>query len=231
MSSVMIVSKDSGTASRIKNELGSKLDCSLAGYADKLVERVIKEIPELILLDIIGPAGLTALRELTDGNRIQRKIPVVTIIDSDLLNSPSYLSGVDDFIISPFTPQELQLRVNRLLHQNTSDSEVLHCGDMVIDLSNCEVRVGGKVVELTFKEYELLKFLAHDPGRVFTRETLLNKVWGYDYFGGDRTVDVHVRRLRSKIEIGGRAFIETVRNIGYRFARAKTEEKYLDMSH
>ena len=92
---------------------------------------------------------------------------------------------------------------------------------LVIDLANCEVRVGGKIVELTFKEYELLKFLARDRGRVFSREALLNKVWGYDYFGGDRTVDVHVRRLRSKIEISGQTFIETVRNIGYRFKKGK----------
>ncbi len=75
---------------------------------------------------------------------------------------------------------------------------------------------------MTFKEYELLKFLAKDQGRVFTRETLLNKVWGYDYFGGDRTVDVHVRRLRSKIELSGQTFIETVRNIGYRFKKSKS---------
>jgi len=77
----------------------------------------------------------------------------------------------------------------------------------------------GRIVELTFKEYELLKFLMNDRGRVFTREALLNKVWGYDYFGGDRTVDVHVRRLRSKIELSDIEYIETVRNIGYRFTR------------
>ena len=96
---------------------------------------------------------------------------------------------------------------------------MIRAGDLVIDLANCEVRVEGKIVELTFKEYELLKFLAKDRGRVFTREALLNKVWGYDYFGGDRTVDVHVRRLRSKIELSGQTFIETVRNIGYRFKK------------
>ena len=79
--------------------------------------------------------------------------------------------------------------------------------------------MGCKVVELTFKEYELLKFLASNRGRVYTREALLNKVWGYDYYGGDRTVDVHVRRLRSKIEDSKRTFIETVRNIGYRFIK------------
>ena len=77
--------------------------------------------------------------------------------------------------------------------------------------------VEGVVVELTFKEYELLKLLAGHPGRVYTREVLLDKIWGYDYYGGDRTVDVHIRRLRSKIEDSNHIFIETVRNIGYRF--------------
>ena len=77
--------------------------------------------------------------------------------------------------------------------------------------------VGGSPVELTFKEYELLRFLATQPDRVFTREALLDKVWGYDFYGGARTVDVHIRRLRSKLEIGGHTFIETVRSVGYRF--------------
>ena len=90
-------------------------------------------------------------------------------------------------------------------------------GDLKIDQARCEVSVGEKLVSLTFKEYELLKFLVTNRGRVFTRESLLDKVWGFDYFGGDRTVDVHVRRLRSKIEDAEHSFIETVRGIGYRF--------------
>lgn len=89
----------------------------------------------------------------------------------------------------------------------------------MIDPAQCEVTLEGEVVELTFKEYELLRFLASNRGRVFTREALLNWVWGYDYYGGERTVDVHVRRLRSKIEDSKHVFIETVRNIGYRFKK------------
>ena len=89
----------------------------------------------------------------------------------------------------------------------------------MIDLAKREVTVDGKLVELTFKEYELLKFLASNRGRVYTREALLNRVWGYDYYGGDRTIDVHVRRLRSKIEDSKHSFIETVRNISYRFKK------------
>jgi len=87
----------------------------------------------------------------------------------------------------------------------------------LINRAKCEVTLAGRVLMLTFMEYELLKFLASNKGRVFTREVLLNKVWGYDYYGGDRTVDVHIRRLRSKIEDLTHTFIETVRNIGYKF--------------
>jgi len=91
---------------------------------------------------------------------------------------------------------------------------------MVINLTNYEVTISGKIISLTFKEFELLKFMVRNQGRVFSRDDLLRKIWGYEYYGGDRTVDVHIRRLRSKIEDGNHSFIETVRNIGYRF-RAK----------
>jgi DNA-binding response OmpR family regulator len=220
MSSILIVAKDNTSVLKIKAELlDSSFSCSISIYSEKLIERVIREVPELIVLDLKGTSGLIAMRELTDGNKIPRKIPIIAIISSDLLNNPAAFQGATDFIISPYAPRELVLRVKRLIRKSNREDEMLICDDLIIDLLNCEVRVGGKVVELTFKEYELLKFLAKDRGRVFSRETLLNKVWGYDYFGGDRTVDVHIRRLRSKIEIGDKSFIETVRNIGYRFKK------------
>jgi two-component system alkaline phosphatase synthesis response regulator PhoP len=148
-------------------------------------------------------------------------VMVIALMTLETLNRPEDYQGVDDFLVWPFDTRELIARAKRVLQKNISQDEIIRAGDLEINLAHCEVRVEGKIVELTFKEYELLKFLAHDRGRVFTRETLLNKVWGYDYFGGDRTVDVHVRRLRSKIELSGQTFIETVRNIGYRFKRAR----------
>ena len=127
----------------------------------------------------------------------------------------------DDFLTSPCNSGELVLRINRLLHKHgkTAGDEIIECDGLLIDLVTCEVTVDERVVELTFKEYELLKLMASNRGRVFTRDVLLDKIWGYDYFGGDRTVDVHIRRLRSKIEDFGHTFIETVRNIGYRFVK------------
>ena len=125
---------------------------------------------------------------------------------------------VDEFVVLPASPEEVTLRVNRcLLRKHGIDSEnIVHVGDLVIDLSNYRVTVLGETIVLTFKEYELLRFLGMNAGQVFTREQLLNRVWGYDYFGGARTVDVHVRRIRAKIEGQGRTYIETVRNVGYR---------------
>jgi DNA-binding response OmpR family regulator len=97
------------------------------------------------------------------------------------------------------------------------EQNVIKHGELVIDQDRYEVTLSGKKVDLTYKEYELLKFLAARPGRVFSREALLRAVWDYDYFGGTRTVDVHVRRLRSKIDDMRNEFIETVWNVGYRF--------------
>jgi two-component system, OmpR family, alkaline phosphatase synthesis response regulator PhoP len=126
---------------------------------------------------------------------------------------------VEDVVLSPPDAQELALRLRRALWRRTRvDAEnVLRAGDLMIDLANYKVFVAGRQVELTYKEYELLRFLASNPDKVFTREALLNRVWGYDYYGGARTVDVHIRRLRSKIEDTEHLFIETIRNVGYRF--------------
>jgi two-component system alkaline phosphatase synthesis response regulator PhoP len=110
-------------------------------------------------------------------------------------------------------------RVRRAIWRKSGveSDNTLRLGELLVDLSNYKVFVSGRAVDLTYKEYELLRFLATNRDKVFTREALLNRVWGYDFYGGARTVDVHIRRLRSKIEDGHHAFIETVRNVGYRF--------------
>jgi DNA-binding response OmpR family regulator len=149
-------------------------------------------------------------------------MPTIALLSEEMLDSIDGQLNADDFITSPYDARELTLRIKRLLNhkpESKDSSELIKCDGLVIDTAKCEVAMQGKLIELTFREYELLKFLASYMGRVYTREALLDKVWGYDYYGGDRTVDVHIRRLRSKIEDSKHTFIETVRNIGYKFVK------------
>jgi two-component system alkaline phosphatase synthesis response regulator PhoP len=145
--------------------------------------------------------------------------PTIALIEESHLSGYELPQGIDDFLVLPATAGELAARVRQLLrrHAHLEDNNTLCCGDLVLNLATREVFLAGRSLTLAYKEYELLRFLLSNRDTVFTREVLLNKVWGYDFYGGTRTVDVHIRRLRSKIEDGRRAFIETVRNVGYRF--------------
>jgi two-component system alkaline phosphatase synthesis response regulator PhoP len=175
--------------------------------------------PDLLILDLgvgLTSAGVAALLRdpvVADG------LPVLALTEHDQLRDVGAGVSIDDFIMAPIDEDELRARVSRVLWRRTGadDGHLLRRGSLVIDLERYTVTVSGAVVDLTFKEYELLRFLASNPGKPFTREALLNQVWGYDYYGGSRTVDVHVRRIRAKIE-RHETFIETVRNVGYRFA-------------
>ncbi|RLA99762.1 MAG: DNA-binding response regulator, partial [Deltaproteobacteria bacterium] len=157
--------------------------------------------------------------EILEGLRRERPIPLLILGPSALLEFKDLLLAADEFLIEPYDLQEMTIRIEKVLQRTYSveGRKVIHCGDLMIDVTRRKVTLDGELLPLTFKEYELLKFLAANRGRVFTREALLNKIWGYDYYGGERTVDVHIRRLRAKIEGGGRNFIETVRGVGYRF--------------
>ncbi|MBN1151915.1 MAG: response regulator transcription factor [Dehalococcoidia bacterium] len=143
----------------------------------------------------------------------------MAVVTTDLVQSAASHTAIDDFWTVGAPDSELKARVQRLIRLHPDSGEILRRGDLAINTATCEVSLGGRLIELTFKEYSLLKFLATNPGRVHSRDVLLNKVWGYDYYGGDRTVDVHVRRLRSKIEDASHEFIDTVRNMGYRFRK------------
>ena len=129
----------------------------------------------------------------------------------------------DDFILTPFRHQELEARLKHLFWSQGVDSrgEVLSHGDLVLNLETYQAAVDGRPLDLTYMEYELLKFLVSHPGKVFSRETLLSRVWGYDYFGGARTVDVHVRRLRSKLGEEYASLIQTIRSVGYSFGQSR----------
>jgi two-component system, OmpR family, alkaline phosphatase synthesis response regulator PhoP len=129
----------------------------------------------------------------------------------------------DDFCLSPFHPRELEARLKHLFWRtgNGLRPELIEYAGLVLNLETYQAAMEGRPLDLTFMEYELLKFLASHPGKVFTRETLLSRVWGYEYYGGARTVDVHVRRLRAKLGEENANLIQTVRSVGYRFGQSR----------
>jgi DNA-binding response OmpR family regulator len=143
--------------------------------------------------------------------------PALVAVTTSRLPSLDF-GAADDFVLSPIVPAELYARLRQLdwrLAAFSSD-ERIKVGDLLIDLAGYEAHLRDRRLGLTHQEFELLKFLAQQRGKVFTREQLLSRVWGYRYFGGTRTVDIHVRRLRAKLGPGADALIETVRNVGYK---------------
>ena len=129
----------------------------------------------------------------------------------------------DDFCLNPFHPQELEARLRHLMWRagRGAAPELVEYGDLMLNLETYQAALTGKPLDLTYMEYELLKFFATHPAKVFTREQLLSRVWGYEYYGGARTVDVHVRRLRAKLGEEHANLIQTVRSVGYRFGQSR----------
>ncbi len=147
-------------------------------------------------------------------------LPILLLIEPDRLLTVRIPPQAEDVLVKPVREEELLYRVRNLCRRSASDAEggrALKNKGLTIDENRYEIRLDGELIDLTYREFELLKHLINNPGRVFDREQLLNLVWGVDYLGGPRTVDVHVRRIRSKIEIRGYAFISTVRGVGYKF--------------
>jgi DNA-binding response OmpR family regulator len=150
--------------------------------------------------------------------------PVLLIVTEGGLAVVAADWGIDDVILDDAGPAEIDARVRIALGRmdaakdpNDPEAHIIRSGEVVVDEATYTAKLGRRILDLTFKEFELLKYLVQHPGRVFTREQLLQEVWGYDYFGGTRTVDVHVRRLRAKLGPENESLIGTVRNVGYRF--------------
>ncbi len=178
---------------------------------------------DLVLVD--GRRDLARARDLT---RLLRTIgtasPVVLVLSEGGLSVAAVDWGFDDLLLSDASPAEVEARLRLAIARLTArradddpDAHVIRSGEISVDDVTYTAKLGGRPLDLTFKEFELLKYLAQHPGRVFSREQLLQEVWGYDYFGGTRTVDVHVRRLRAKLGPEHEQLIGTVRNVGYRF--------------
>ena len=186
---------------------------------------VLVDAPEADLLLIDARRDLPNVKSFTkllDSTGVN--CPIIAITTEGGLTAFNADWGIDDVILDTAGPAEVDARIRIALGKHAielvaSDPHAgeIRSGEVTIDESTYTARLKGNVLDLTFKEFELLKYLAQHPGRVFTRAQLLQEIWGYDYFGGTRTVDVHIRRLRSKLGPEFEAIIGTVRNVGYRF--------------
>jgi DNA-binding response OmpR family regulator len=161
---------------------------------------------------------------------MQLEIPLLAVFSEGGLTVLDDQWQVDDFLLTTTGPAETEARLRRAMSRaggltgSAQHRGPIAVADVVVDEDSWTVRAGGKPLDLTYKEFELLKYLVHNRGRVVTREQLLQEVWGMDYYGGTRTVDVHVRRLRAKLGPERESLISTIRNVGYRFAGPRTPE-------
>ena len=191
------------------------------GFPDSIGfwQAMTEEKPELILQDIMLPGedGITVLKRLRAASATAN-IPVImaTAKGSEFDKVIGLDTGADDYLVKPFGMMEMIARIKAVMRRTAPKTDqVLTCGDIVLDETRHIVTVDGKQVVLTLKEYELLKLLMENAGQVFTRDILLSRIWGQDYLGETRTVDVHIGTLRTKLAKGGEK-IETVRGVGYK---------------
>jgi DNA-binding response OmpR family regulator len=196
---------------------------AVAGQAD--IERLepVDGWPGAVVVAVTDPDGAFAVCRALRAGDIPLE-PVLVVVSAEQLPTLDLREGLfDDFCVLPFQAPELDARLRQLFHKTGRGArpELVEYGDLALNLETYQAAISGRPLDLTYMEYELLKFLASHPGKVFTRETLLSRVWGYEYYGGARTVDVHVRRLRAKLGEEHAGLIQTVRSVGYRFGQSR----------
>ena len=195
-------------------------------YADglKALEKIDIEKPDLMILDIMLPGmdGLEVCKKIRHSSRIP--IMMLTAKGEEIDKVVGLELGADDYLVKPFSPRELVARVKALLRRaqpDTQENAIIKIASFEIDESARRVDVEGKELELTPKEFDLLLYLIINKGQVMGRERILDKVWGYNYFGDLRTVDTHVKNLREKLGVGNASYLKTVWGIGYKFEVSK----------
>ncbi len=175
--------------------------------------------PDVVIID--GTGDLESAEETTRSLSLAWEIglpPLLVVVTEDNITRFKFELGADDFIVTTASTGEISARIDQIARRSGRGDapSVIKIGDLTVNPENYQVYVRGRPLDLTYKEFELLKFLAQRPGRVCDRDLLLREVWGYDYYGGTRTVDVHIRRLRAKLGAEHETLIETIRNVGYR---------------
>ncbi len=223
---ILIVDDEKNIVDILKFNLKKENYETLEAYDGRqAIEIAQREKPDLIILDVMLPEidGFTVCRKLRE--TMQTPILMLTAREEEVDKVLGLELGADDYITKPFSPRELMARVKANLRRAIDESipqqndDIIICGDLEIDVNRYDVKRDGEVIELTLREFELVKFLGSQKGQIFTRENLLEKVWGYEYFGDVRTVDVTVRRLREKLERDPSKpeYILTKRGVGYYF--------------
>lgn len=222
---ILVVDDERSIADLLKYNLAKEgFEVLLAYDGEEALQRLEQDRPDLILLDIMLPKkdGFAVCREI---RAQQKNIPIImlTARDTEVDKVLGLELGADDYVTKPFSAREVTARVKAVLRRTRSagpeGKRQLRSGDLLLDLDAVQVFKGGRPVDLTPKEFSLLSVLMQRPGYVFGRQQLLNQVWGYDYFGDERTVDVTVRRLREKLELNPARpeYILTKRGVGYYF--------------
>ena len=221
---ILAVDDEENIRELLKNNLEKEdYQVILASRGDQVFDILDKEDIDLIILDLMLPGidGLSLCKEIKSDDKFNRlPIIILTARTEEIDRVVGLEMGADDYVSKPFSMRELIARVKAVLRrtrefQGTSqEAEIISSGKLSINLTSHQAIFDDKVIELTPKEYELIKLLLQNPERVFTRDNLLNKIWGYDYYGDTRTVDVHIRRIRKKISP---EIIKTIRGVGYKF--------------
>ncbi|MEA1996336.1 MAG: response regulator transcription factor [Gemmatimonadota bacterium] len=218
---LLTASGDKELASELSRDL-KRLDLDFELLCPKQGKE--NDLAGLEQVDLFVLAGRDAGRLESLASSLKRddllsEVPRLVVTEEKTLRELDYCRLADDILLLPYRLTELEARVRMLSwrNQEVDPSNLVRAGELHLNLLTYEVTAGGVLIDLTFKEYELLRYMITHRKRVHTRQDLLTRVWGEDYYGGARTVDVHIRRIRAKIETGGRVYIQTVRGVGYRF--------------
>lgn len=175
--------------------------------------------PDVLVVDVPGDGDFMDLITRAVDLPLRADVAVVAVVDISDAHRAVRTEGLTDFVVRPLRAEELRARVRRSFSGTARDeTDRVRLGGLVLDLKGYEVSLRGALVDLTFQEFELLKFLACHPGEAFSRSQLLARVWGYDYYGGSRTVDIHVRRIRAKLGSPYAGCLQTIRHVGYKWS-------------
>lgn len=215
---ILLVFDDKKRASKLKKVIGKDHKVKLTSFR-KALKTLEEHFSDALIIDLDSEDFLPTIKAIKTGPS-GKKLPCIVYTNQANAGYLDFSLGFDDFIISPVDAKELELRLQQVAskHKKIGKNQI-KTGDLIVDIKTYEVTLKGKYLDLTFKEYELLRHFVSHRGQVFSRQILLETIWGYDYFGGTRTVDTHVARLRSKLGFKYGKLIETVQNVGYKFKK------------